>query len=236
MMFELLGLAGFDAATIDLEHAACDFGTVRQMVMAAELAGVTPVVRIPSGQWSMVAPLLDFGVKGIQVPHIAGPDEARIAVQAVRYPPLGGRGALGFSRAARYGEIPWPEHVKSANEDVVLIVSVEDIQALKQIDAIGSVPGVDLVTIGAHDLAESMGLRGKGDPALLSAIENGANRLRAARGAGLALSIGNDALPLTMQDMVRLGVSYITLLPSVEKIMLDTLRSRVSNLRGEAER
>src|ERR1700687_3378051 len=155
-IFELFGLAGFDAATVDLEHGACDMGVLRQMVMAAEIAQVTPIVRIPPRQWHLVPPLLDLGVQGIQVPHVSTADDARAAVEAVRYPPLGGRGAVGFSRAARFGDVPWQDHVRAGNEGVVLILSVEDVDALAQIGSIGAVEGVGLITIGAHDLAEAM--------------------------------------------------------------------------------
>ena len=80
-----------------------------------------------------------------------------------------------------------------------------------------------------------MGIRTRNDPRLRAAIEDGALRLRQAGGARLALSTGNDAVQFTMSDMQRLKVAYVTLLPSVEKLLLGMLRKRVESLRKDYE-
>ena len=45
---ELIGLAGFDAAFIDMEHTTFDLHNVQAMVMASERIGVTPTAAISS--------------------------------------------------------------------------------------------------------------------------------------------------------------------------------------------
>src|SRR6266446_5250415 len=108
---EIIGLAGFDAAFIDMEHTAFDLHDVSLMVLAAERVGITPIVRTPGFDPAFILRLLDMGVQGIQVPHVGSAETARAAVKAVRYPPLGERGMAAGSRVAEYGRIPLLEHM-----------------------------------------------------------------------------------------------------------------------------
>jgi 4-hydroxy-2-oxoheptanedioate aldolase len=102
---ELIGLAGFDAAFIDMEHTTLDLHDVQLAVMAAERVGITPIVRTPGFDPAFILRLLDMGVQGIQVPHVSDAATARAAVNAVRYPPLGERGILPNSAVSRWSSI-----------------------------------------------------------------------------------------------------------------------------------
>jgi len=115
---EIIGLAGFDAAFIDMEHTSYDLHDVQLAVMAAERAGITPIVRTPGFDPAFILRLLDMGVQGIQVPHVSSAETAREAVKAVRYPPLGERGMAAGSRAADYGRIPLVEHMAQSNREI----------------------------------------------------------------------------------------------------------------------
>src|SRR6266536_2330741 len=97
---EIIGLAGFDAAFIDMEHTSLDLHDVQACVLTAERVDFTPIVRTPGFEPAFILRLLDMGVQGIQVPHVSDPDMARAAVQAVRYPPDGERGMAAGGRAA----------------------------------------------------------------------------------------------------------------------------------------
>ena len=79
---EIIGLAGFDAAFIDMEHTTLDLHDVQACVMAAERVGITPIVRTPGFDPAFILRLLDMGVQGIQVPHVSDPETARRAVEA----------------------------------------------------------------------------------------------------------------------------------------------------------
>ena len=98
---EVIGLAGFDAAFIDMEHTSFDLMTVEAMIRASDLAGITSIVRVPDNNAKTILRVLDAGAQGIQVPHIADANDAAAAVKAVRYAPLGERGMAGSTRAAR---------------------------------------------------------------------------------------------------------------------------------------
>ena len=136
---EIIGLAGFDAAFIDMEHTSFDLHDVQAMVMAAERVGVTSIVRTPGFDPAFILRLLDMGVQGIQVPHVADAETARAAVQAVRYPPQGERGMAAGSRAAEYGRIPLVEHMAQSNREILLACMIEDMAAVERIDQIAAV-------------------------------------------------------------------------------------------------
>src|SRR3954463_6065551 len=115
---ELIGLAGFDAAFIDMEHTSYDLRDVQLAVMAAERVGVTPIVRTPGFDPAFILRLLDMGVQGVQVPHVSSPETARAAVAAGRFPPEGDRGRAAGSRAADFGNLPLLEHMAKSNREI----------------------------------------------------------------------------------------------------------------------
>src|SRR6201982_326405 len=169
---EIIGLAGFSAAFIDMEHTSFDLRDIQLMVMAAERVGITPIVRTPGFDPAFILRLLDMGVQGIQVPHVSDPETAREAVRAVRYPPEGERGMAAGSRAADFGKIPLLEHMAQSNREVLLACMIEDMEAVEQIEEIAAVDGVDLLAVGPSDLSRSLGVSGHPDhPKLVAAID-----------------------------------------------------------------
>ena len=163
---EIIGLAGYDAAFIDMEHTGFDLPLVGEMIRAADQVGVTSVVRVPDNDAKLILRLLDLGAEGIIIPHVDGIEGAKQAVDAVRYPPLGHRGAAGGTRAARYGTVPWEEHIRQSNQEVLLSVMAEDAKGIDDIERIAALDGIDLVAIGPTDFSEYMGIRDPSDPRL----------------------------------------------------------------------
>ncbi|MDX6423558.1 MAG: staphyloferrin biosynthesis citrate synthase [Gaiellaceae bacterium] len=230
---EVVAIAGFDAVTFDMEHFPFDQGVLRQAIVTANGAGISPFVRVPSADSPAILPLLEAGVQGILIPH-ADEDAVRLAVETMRYAPVGHRGALGFSRVAGYGEIPWQEHKRRANEEVALIAVVEDADAVEQLPAIAAIDGLDFITIGAHDLAESLGVQGPNDARLRAAMLKAAADVNGVGRAKLALSLGNDMFPLTIREARELGVAFLTVLPSLETQLLSHLKRVMAELRFES--
>lgn len=232
-LVEVIALGGFDAVTIDLEHMTLDLDVVRQMIVTAEAVGITSVVRVPFGDWQTVLRVLDAGAQGIQITHVRDKRGAQAAVDAVRYPPLGQRGALATSRAARYGTIPWETYAERSNRDVLLAVLVEDVSAIASVEEIASTDGLDLVTIGPLDLAESMGIRAGNDERVRHAVEVMAESICRVGKARLGLPVGHPALPLSLAEASRLGASWANVSPSPEIRLRDALRQAVEALRAE---
>lgn len=169
---EMMGYAGLDFVIIDTEHGPADNETLAQMIRAAEVADITPLVRV---RWfadpSLILRALDLGAQGVQVPMIESAELAQNVVAVSRYHPQGRRGLAGV-RASRYGAIPLPEYVRAANEEVMVICQIETARGVANAAEIAAVPGVDLVFVGPVDLSQSLGHPGERQhPELLAAME-----------------------------------------------------------------
>ena len=106
--------AGFDWLFIDLEHGALSIETASQMCLAALDAGISPVVRVPNGDYSLATRLLDNGALGIVVPHVETAEEAGTIVDRLRYPPQGHRGV--FSIMPQFNYKPAADVTASLNQ------------------------------------------------------------------------------------------------------------------------
>src|SRR4051812_320390 len=229
---EIIGLAGFDAAFIDMEHTSFDLRDIQLMVMAAERVGVTSIVRTPGFDPAFILRLLDMGVQGIQVPHVSDPETAREAVQAVRYPPEGDRGMAAGSRAADYGKTPLLEHMARSNREVLLACMIEDMAAVGCIDQLAAVEGVDLFAIGPSDLSRSLGVSGQPDhPRLVAAIERVRAAVAKGAGARLAIPLAHAAFPRDAAKLKELGVGYSNCAPTPEVRLLRSLQAQAEEAR-----
>ena len=150
---------GFDWALVDCEHTAQNATLMSQMVGAiAEVGKAVPLVRVPSKRaeewfkWS-----LDAGAWGVIVPYVNTAEEARQVVEWCKYPPQGRRSHGGYFAPGSFGASP-AEYFHSANQQIAVIVQIETVEALGNLEAIASVPGLDALFVGPNDLHLSMGL------------------------------------------------------------------------------
>jgi 2-keto-3-deoxy-L-rhamnonate aldolase RhmA len=155
---EMTAAAGFDWLFVDMEHGLLDFAAVQRLIQA--VAGACPcIVRVPNNEAILIAKALDTGAAGVIVPHVNTAAEARAAVQAARYPPAGAR-SIGAARAQGYGE-RLADAIAHDNARTLVVVQVEHVDAVRRIDEIVRVPGVDAIFIGPFDLSASMGKPGE---------------------------------------------------------------------------
>ena len=201
---ELVALAGFDFAVVDLEHSAMDLETAFRHIGVALLAGVSPIVRVPSLEGGIVQRVLDAGAEGIMLPHLVTVDQARAAAAAVRFAPLGTRGVGGTSRAGAWGALPRAEYLRYGNEEVVLIAQIESAEAARNAGAIAAVPGVDALLIGAADLSTSEG-KGEDDPDVVALI---ADAIRATKAAGRPIGNAGGPTSASVQAAVDAGYTF----------------------------
>lgn len=167
---EIMARSGFDWLTVDLEHSSITIREAEELIRVISLCGVTPLVRLTWNDPSQVKRVMDAGAGGIIVPMVNSRAEAEKAVAAVYYPPKGQRG-VGLARAQGYGT-RFNEYREWLENDAVVIVQVEHIDAVNNLEAILSVNGVDGYIIGLYDLSASMGIPGQFDhPDVLSAVE-----------------------------------------------------------------
>ncbi|MBC3885224.1 HpcH/HpaI aldolase family protein [Undibacterium griseum] len=170
LLVEMIGYAGYDFVILDLEHASVNPQTLEDMIRAAEGCGLTPLVRVPSAEPKTILRVLDAGAQGIVVPCVQDGEQARQAVRASRYHPLGERGISG-GRTTGFGTLDLPAYMALANREVMVIAMIEDAAGVENIDAIASVPGIDMVLEGAIDLSQSLGVPGQAQhPTVQAAI------------------------------------------------------------------
>lgn len=153
---ELCAHSGLDYVYFDQQHGLTSLDTLIDQLRVIAGSPVTPLVRVLRNDPGLIGQVLDVGAEGVIVPMVNSADDARLAVQACRYPPEGIR-SWGPIRA-RFGLGSDPIQV---NPQVLCFVMIETRDAVKNVDEIVTVPGVDGVYIGPADLAVSMGLQPK---------------------------------------------------------------------------
>ena len=233
---EIIGIAGFDAAFIDMEHTGFDLPLIEAMIRASDLAGVTSMVRVPDNDAKLILRILDMGAEGIIVPYVDGLEGAKRAVDAVRYPPMGERGGAGGTRAARFGAVSWNDHVRQSNEEIILSVMTEDDKGINDVEAIAALEGVDLVSIGPTDLSQALGVTDPADPRLRDKVNEIAAQVKAIGKAKLQIPMGHAALPLTPQDLMELGVGYTHVAPAPPAILMRHFMDSVSDIHAAVGR
>ena len=175
---ELSAEAGYDFTWIDTEHAALDLNTVLQHVVACRGTGAAPFVRVLQNEPNIIKPVLDIAPAGIIVPRVNTAAEARAAVEACRYPPVGMRG-YGPRRGVRFGAVSQPDYLAEVAADPLLAIQIEHAEAVANIDEILAVEGVDIICLGPNDLSGSMGKLGQvDDPEVAAAIDLVAEKVR----------------------------------------------------------
>lgn len=190
---EIIADCGFDWVLLDTEHSPSDVPILVTQMQGMMRGTATPVVRPAWNDTVLIKRILDAGATSLLVPFVQNAEEARRAVAATRYPPLGIRGVSGSNRAARYGRIK--DYLHRANEEICVLVQIETASALEQLEAIAAVEGVDGVFIGPADLAASLGHTGDQiHPTVQAAIEDAGRRLKkAGKAAGILTPVEADA-------------------------------------------
>src|SRR5262245_6095164 len=190
---EVIAGAGYDWILVDTEHAPNELPMVFSQLQALVDGTAAPVVRPAWNDMVIMKRLLDVGVQNFLVPYVQTPEEARAAVAATRYPPQGIRGVAVTHRANQYGRVK--DYFKRANDEICVIVQIETRSALKNLEAIAAVEGVDGLFIGPSDLAAALGHLGEsGHPEVRAAIEDALKRIRqAGKAPGILAPIEADA-------------------------------------------
>ncbi|CAN5818536.1 aldolase/citrate lyase family protein [soil metagenome] len=150
-----LARTGLPWLTVDLEHTQTDIQTAALMFGAIADAGCVPLARVSCCRHDLIKSVLDCGAMGIVVPMVMNPEEARTAVSACKYPPLGNRSLGGNLHALNYGATADDYYLK-ADEEILVVLQTEHINAVEIADEIYSVPGIDAIFVGPNDLAASL--------------------------------------------------------------------------------
>ena len=151
LVCETLATSGIDWINIECEHSSIDLGELVHCFRAVEHSDIPVFVRVAGSDPLIIKRVVDSGALGIVVPDVKNAEEAKRAVDACRYPPIGTRG-IGATRP----NAVYPDYMDHANEEICVVIMIEDINAVNQIDSIMEVEGVDVVFIGPNDLAATL--------------------------------------------------------------------------------
>jgi len=187
---ERLSVLGFDWLLLDSEHGPLSLETMQVMMQSMRGDSCSPIVRVQWNDPVVIKRALDIGAHGVLIPWVNSKGEAEAAVAACKYPPQGIRGC-GPRRTAL---VNGPDYIGTANKDLLVAVQIETATAIKNIDDILSVDGVDTVYIGPVDLSMSMfGTPGSwNEPSYLEAFETVLRAAeKAAKPAGMYCSSNN---------------------------------------------
>lgn len=167
---EVCALSGFDWLLVDLEHGAGGEEALTGQMLAGAAHGVPVIVRVESAERIRVGHVLDLGAAGVMFPRLETPDEVITALRHLWYPPAGDRGVASYNRARHFGgDGRNPEEV---NDSFLSVVQIETLSALKYVNEIAAIPGVDVLFVGPSDLSTAMGVPGQLDhPEVVAALD-----------------------------------------------------------------
>ncbi|GDX41010.1 5-keto-4-deoxy-D-glucarate aldolase [Armatimonadota bacterium] len=155
MAARFMARAGFHWLTVDMEHSPIDWEVAATIFALIADAGGIPLVRVPFNSLENAKRALDAGAYGIVFPMCNSREEAEQAVAICKYPPMGVRSVGGSLHALNF-DCSSSEYYAKANNEILVIIQAEHIDAVNNADAIFSVPGIDGVFVGPNDLLSSM--------------------------------------------------------------------------------
>jgi 2-keto-3-deoxy-L-rhamnonate aldolase RhmA len=228
---EIFARLGFEWAAVDLEHGGLDLESLTNIFRALDRFGCVPAARLPWCDPVWIKRSLDAGAQAVIVPMVNTAAQARRAVAESKYPPQGRRG-FGFCRANLYG-LDFGRPAAELNDEIAVIVQIEQKEAIGNLDAILSTPGVDGALLGPYDLSGSFGNSGEFDsPEMNAAV---AVFLEACRRHGKAagLYVADPAEPLIRRNLAA-GYTFLALgvdtafLAAAARQALDNARNALS--------
>jgi 4-hydroxy-2-oxoheptanedioate aldolase len=230
LVAEAVASVGFDWLLVDTEHGPIDLAPLATMFAAITRYPVAPLVRVPALSEEYVKRVLDAGAWGVLAPNVRTREEAERLVAACKYPPAGVR-SLGAGRFALSFRTDPPTYFARANDEILVIVQIEHVEAVKNIDAILSVPGVDACYVGPNDWCASAGLPPALEPPYPEFEEAMQRVLAAARRHGVAAGI-HCATTETVNRRIREGWTLVGTLND-QRLLLGAARAVREAVRTE---
>jgi 4-hydroxy-2-oxoheptanedioate aldolase len=153
----LMAQVGFDWLTVEMEHSPTNMETAAASFAVIAGSNCVPLTRVAINSVENIKRALDTGAFGVIVPMVNSRAEAQAAIDAARYAPIGKRSIGGQMHAAMFG-CDTATYYKKANDEILVVLMAEHVDAIERAEEIMSVPGIDVIFIGPNDLSNSMGL------------------------------------------------------------------------------
>jgi len=203
---EVMANQGFDSLTVDMQHGVIDYQVAVTMLQGISTTGAMPMARVPWNDPARLMKILDAGAYGVICPMVNTRAEAEALVRACKYPPRGYR-SWGPVRASIYAGADYGDH---ANDDIVVMPMIETAEAMKNLDDILSVPGVDGVYVGPSDLSLALGLKPRLDQTDAPVVEAQQKIAEACKRHGVVAGIHNSTATYALK-MIAQGYQFVTL-------------------------
>ena len=223
---ELAANVGFDFVFIDGEHGDIDRKCAMEHLMAVKGTDAASFYRVPCCDHTEIKKIIDFAPAGVIVPMVMNAEEAKRAIEAMRYPPTGNRGC-GFRRGLAYGAGDFDEYWKASAHDPIVILQLEHVDAYRDLDRILALDGLDSIMIGPYDFSASMGKAGQwDDPELRAIFDDACRRIRA---AGVMLGV---ALDVRAEEWRARGAQWMAVKGDMTALV-ERWREVIRSIKGE---
>jgi len=224
-----MSTCGYDWLFIDMEHNSMDIDIASQISVAAQDAGITPIVRVPDFAHHHATRVLDCGAMGIVFPHVDDATTAQRLVSNCLYPPKGHRSMTGVLPQLDFKQKPIAEVAKLINDNMLIVIMLESPEAISNVDSIAEVEGVDVILIGTNDLCMEMGIPGDyNNPKVKEAYRK---VIEACKKHGKTPGMGGVYNEELMSEYIGMGMKFI-LSGSDLSFMMQSASQRSNKLRS----
>ena len=204
---EIYAAAGYDFIWIDMEHNPLSLKDVEGHIIAVHGTNTAAFVRVPCNDPVLMKPILELGPAGIILPMIKTAEEADLAVKSCKYPPKGIRG-FGPRRSNLYGKIDTFSYIEQADDQTMVLIQIEHKDAVKNLDAVLEIPGLDGICIGPMDLSASLGCLGQMDhPDFIKAIDTITKKVTK---TGIFYGVSCGYLGENAKEWLNRGIQWIS--------------------------
>ena len=226
---KIMATSGYDWLFIDMEHNSMDIDIASQISVAAQDAGITPIVRVPDFAHHHATRVLDCGAMGVVFPHVENADIAKKLVSYCLYPPKGHRSMTGVLPQLDFKQQPIADVASIINKNMLIVIMLESPEAIDNVDSIAAIDGVDVILIGTNDLCMEMGIPGDySNPKVKDAyskVIEACKKYEKTPGMG---GVYNEEL---MSEYIKMGMRFI-LSGSDLSFMMQSASQRSNKLRS----
>ena len=226
---KIMATSGYDWLFIDMEHNSMDIDVASQISVAAQDAGITPIVRVPDFAHHHATRVLDCGAMGVVFPHVENADIAKKLVSYCLYPPKGHRSITGVLPQLDFKQNSIADVASTINKNMLIVIMLESPEAIDNVDSIAAVDGVDVLLIGTNDLCMEMGIPGEySNPKVKDAY---IKVIDACKKYGKTPGMGGIYNEDLMSEYIKMGMRFI-LSGSDLSFMMQSASLRSSKLRS----
>jgi 2-keto-3-deoxy-L-rhamnonate aldolase RhmA len=213
---------GHDFVFIDGQHSLFSLETIGHMAQVGLGCGTAVLVRARSCDDPSISLMLDNGVTGIIFPDVNTAAQARRAVDACKFAPVGKRSVVGGYPNFDYRPLPLAQATRALNDTTLVVCMIETREGLRNVEEIAAVDGVDVLHVGCNDLLAAMGKPGAfGDPEVVAAVER---VIAVAKQHGKFAGLGGERDMERQLGFIQKGVRFVTTQTDMGFLMAEASR------------